>query len=266
MGGSVGRRLVIVVAAIVALAGAGGSVRADPVSHRALYSMTLLSTSRASDIAELGGRMLVEIVDVCDGWTLDQRIALAIANSDGDDFRSYTSFTSWESKDGKRFRFEQKTRHDDVTIDELGGRAEITAAGGGAATLTKPEAATIALPPGAVFPNQHTAMLIARAEAGETFFTSIVFDGTSIDNPSYVSAFIGTPTTAPRLAGEAQAPSVWPVRLAFFQLAARSPEPDIEIGLLLQSNGIARAVELDYGGFAIEGRLEELELLEPLDC
>ena len=170
--------------------------------------------------------MLIEIADACDGWTLEQHIALTIVNTEGDEIRSYTSFTSWESKDGQRFRFEQQTKQGGVTVDELSGAAELRGASGGMATLTKPRAAEIVLPPGTVFPNRHTELLIAGAEAGETFFSRVVFDGTSLDNPNLVSAFIGAPVTAPGLAGEDQVPEAWPVRLAFFPIDTQAPEPD----------------------------------------
>ena len=266
MGGLVFRRIVTAAAVFAALGVAASSAQTDLTPHRALYTMSLQTASRASDVASLGGRMLVEIADACDGWTLEQRIALTIVNYEGDEIRSYTSFTSWESKDGQRFRFEQQTKQGGVTVDELSGAAELHGAEGGTATLTKPHEAEIALPPGTVFPNQHTEMLVAKAEAGEMFFSRVVFDGTSIDNPNLVSAFIGAPTTAPGLAGEDQAPEVWPVRLAFFHVDSQSPEPDVEIGILLQKNGVARGIELDYGSFVIEGRLDALELLPPMGC
>ena len=266
MGCLVVRRLAAALAVFVALGVAASAGQTSLAPHRALYTMSLQATSRASDVAELGGRMLVEIADACDGWTLKQRIALTIVNVEGDRVHSYTSFTSWESKDGQRFRFEQQTKQGGVTIDELSGAAELRGASGGTATLTKPREAEIVLPPGTVFPNQHTELLIAGAEAGETFFTRVVFDGTSLDNPNLVSAFIGAPVTAPGLAGEDQVPEAWPVRLAFFPIDTQAPEPDVEIGILLQKNGVARGVELDYGSFVIEGRLDELELLPPMSC
>ena len=86
----------------------------DLVSHRAIYTMTLKSATQASDIADLNGQMFIEVADVCDGWTLEQRIALTIADFDGGVVHTYTSFVSWESKDGHRFSFEQQTRQDGI--------------------------------------------------------------------------------------------------------------------------------------------------------
>ncbi len=260
------RGMLTVVAGCLAMIAAASANAAQMVSHQALYTMSLQSSSRASDVAQLGGRMAIEIVDACDGWTVGQRVALTITTFNGAEVVSYTSFTSWESDDGQRFRFEQQTRQGNVVIDELGGDARLHGDEGGVAKLSKPETMSIALPPGTVFPNIHTELLIASAEAGETFFNRLVFDGTSADNPNHVTAFIGKQTAGPQLPVDNKAPLVWPVRLAFFQLDTRNPEPDVEIGLLLEANGVTRAIELDYGSFVIDGRLDELELLAPIDC
>lgn len=236
-------------------------------SHMAIYDMSLKSASRTSDIAELHGQMLIEVVDVCDGWTLKQRIALTIVNFHGDSVRSYTSFASWESKAGRRFRFEQKTEQDDVLVEALGGEAGLDSdGGGGVVVLGRPAGVTLELAPGTLFPSQHTALLIAAAEAGESFVSRVVFDGTTQDGANRVGAFIGPPRAAQILAGEQVAPQVWPVRLAFYGASSAASEPDVEVGMLLQANGVARHLTLDYGNFVIEGRLDKLELLPLADC
>ena len=260
------RGVLTVVAGCLAMIAVASANAAQMVSHQALYTMSLQSSSRASDVAQIDGHMAIEIVDACDGWTIKQRVALIVTTFDGDEIGSYTSFTSWESDDGERFRFEQQTRQGNKIIDELSGDTRLDGDQGGVARLTKPEDMAIILPPGTVFPNMHTELLIANAEAGATFFNRTVFDGTAVDNPNHVTAFIGNQTAGPQLPMDYEAPLVWPIRLAFFQLDTRNPEPDVEIGLLLEANGVTRTIELDYGSFVIDGRLDELELLAPIDC
>ncbi len=256
-------RLVLALSALLAIAGAA---RADLVSHRALYKLTLGSSGSASTVADLNGRMALELVDVCDGWTLGQRIVLDVVRPDGQEFRSYTSFTSWESKDGTRFRFAQQTKHNGQTIEEMSGRAVVDPVKGGVAYLTKPEEIEIPLPGGTLFPTRHTALLIARAQAGERHFLGVVFDGTTLDNPNKVSVFIGAPAQLPGLVEGAGPLTAWPVRVAFFALERKSPEPDIEIGMMLQADGVARDVDLDYQAFTVHGELETFEPLPPLSC
>ena len=264
--GALGLRLSLLAVALT-ISGASGVLAASTglVSHRAIYEMSLKSANQTSDIAELSGLMLIETVDVCDGWTLKQRIALTIANFRGVVVHSYTSFASWESKDGRRFRFEQETKQNDVTVEELGGEAAI-APHGGVAMLDKPMQLNLELAPGTLFPTSHTALLIAHAEAGETFLSRVVFDGTTAEGPNQISAFIGAPTSSPNLAGEESAPEVWPIRLAFYRASSAGSEPDVEIGLLLQANGVTRHMILDYGNFSIEGRLDKLELFPATEC
>ncbi len=260
------RRVAVCLLVVLASAVTLGMASAELVSHRAIYTMTLGSTTSKSDIHDLTGQMAFEIADGCDGWTLEQRIGLQITSLEGDEVRSYTSFTSWESKDGKRFRFSQETKQNGRTIEEISGRAELTDDGGGTAYLTKPDAIEIPLPPGTLFPSLHTEQLIARAMAGDRYFVRVVFDGSTLDNPNQVSAFIGAPTELAGVGDDAGPRTAWPVRLAFFSLKRQTPEPDVEIGMLLQADGIAREVSLDYGSFTIHGELDAIEILSPMAC
>ncbi len=210
--------------------------------------------------------MVLQVVDTCDGWTLDQRIALTISDPKGGELNSYITFASWESKDGSRFSFRQQTRFGDHLVEESSGRAELDASTGGTAYYTKPEEIEIVLPPGTVFPTRHTDRVIEGAMAGESQVAVIVFDGSSLDNPSNVYAFIVPPREMAELA-EGEGPRMtWPIYLAFFPMTKASAVPEVEIGMLLQDDGVARSVDLDYGDFAIHGELLEFEVIAPKDC
>lgn len=264
--GALGLRFSLIAIALMN-SGVGGAVAASPglASHRAIYEMTLKSATQTSDIADLSGQMMIESADACDGWTLKQRIALTIANFEGGVVHSYTSFASWESKDGRRFRFEQETKRNDIIVEELGGEAAV-APGGGVAMLDKPLRLNLELAPGTMFPTSHTVLLIAHAEAGETFLSRVVFDGATPEGPNQITAFIGAPTVSPNLPSEETAPEAWPIRLAFYRALSAGSEPDVEIGMLLQANGVIRHMTLDYGNFSIEGRLDKLELFPATEC
>ena len=253
-------------AVVLTTVAGGAAAHADLVSHRAFYEMSLLSARYGSDIAALKGKMVLQVVDTCDGWTLDQRIALTISDPKGGELNSYITFASWESKDGSRFSFRQQTRFGDHLVEESSGRAELDASTGGTAYYTKPEEIEIVLPPGTVFPTRHTDCVIEGAMAGESQVAVIVFDGSSLDNPSNVYAFIVPPREMAELA-EGEGPRMtWPIYLAFFPMTKASAVPEVEIGMLLQDDGIARSVDLDYGDFAIHGELLEFEVIAPKDC
>ena len=253
-------------AVVLTTVAGGAAAHADLVSHRAFYEMSLLSARYGSDIAALKGKMVLQVVDTCDGWTLDQRIALTISDPKGGELNSYITFASWESKDGSRFSFRQQTRFGDHLVEESSGRAELDASTGGTAYYTKPEEIEIVLPPGTVFPTRHTDRVIEGAMAGESQVAVIVFDGSSLDNPTNVYAFIVPPREMAELA-EGEGPRMtWPIYLAFFPMTKASAVPEVEIGMLLQDDGVARSVDLDYGDFAIHGELLEFEVIAPKDC
>ena len=109
-------------AVVLTTAAFGAAAYADLVSHRAFYEMSLVTARYGSDIAALKGKMVLEVVDTCDGWTLDQRIALSIYDPRGSELNSYISFASWESKDGSRFSFRQQTRFGDHVVEDLSQR------------------------------------------------------------------------------------------------------------------------------------------------
>ncbi|MGH6718520.1 MAG: EipB family protein, partial [Alphaproteobacteria bacterium] len=230
------------VLALAALALAVGSAAAgaqDLLPHRAVYDLSLGSPRGEGGIADLQGRMAVEFVDVCDGWTVDQRMVLDITYEGEAAFRSYSSFASWESRDGTRFRFEDRTWHDDGPVEEIGGEARLEATdGAGSVTLAKPAPATFPLPAGTMFPTRHTAFLIERARAGEAYVLRPTFDGTSADGAIDVGAALGRPrpvSGGPAVPGDAEA---WPMRLAYFMPGEDPDRPSFEIGILIHGNGV----------------------------
>jgi len=255
----------LALAAVLAAVLAPGSAVAELVSHRAIYALSLKAARHDSGITGLSGRMYVDIADSCEGWIYNQRMALETEGTDATTLTE-SSFTSWEAKDGSRFRFEQRSSSDGMVVETIGGDATASADAWGEARLESPEARTIPLPPGTLFPSRHTERLIARAEAGADRLAAIVFDGSSLINPNRVSAFIGQRIEMPSLTDDAATVAAWPMHLAFFPLASRKPAPDVEMGVLLQADGVIRAVDLDYGEFSVHGELTAFELFPPPGC
>ena len=233
------------------------------LAHRAFYHMTLGTADESSDIHDVSGRMSVEVVDACDGWTVDQRIALEVISGPGQAVKSYSSFLSWESKSGDQFRFRQKTWRNGELAESVSGQAELSRSGGGTAIFKHPESQELKLPPGTLFPTQHTLMVIDHARVGQKFFTRTVFDGSTIDNPSIVSAFIGPATASNRKTKRGLPRKHWPVRFAYFSTLEIVSEPEFELGVRIGADGVADSVDIDYGDFTIHGELEEIQSVPP---
>jgi len=238
--------------------------------HRALYTMTLGSTSADSGVVGATGAMDYEWGETCDGWTIEQRYRLKMHYAESRDVDVTSTFVTWESKDGLHYRFNQRETKNGAVDQEIRGEATLEGPGkGGIAIFTKPQPQTLKLAPGVLFPSAHTILLIDKAKAGETFVTRQVFDGATDENAVQVSAVIGTKVTADpvsaKLSPLLERPG-WHMRLAFFPVDAKAEEPDYELGMDLLDNGVSRDMVIDYSDYAIRAKLDDIEPLGKPSC
>jgi hypothetical protein len=236
--------------------------------HRAAYAMSLERASSGSGIVDASGQMLFEWGDSCDGWTMEQRYNLTMRYNEQDESEIAITFVTWESKDGRRYRFNVRKLRDSEPPEDLRGDAVIPALDQpGEAKFSKPAAEIIKLPKGSVFPTAHTILLIESARRQDSFVSRIVFDGGAAEGPFQVTAGIGK-----EVKGDANAENPvlrarwWPVRMAFFPADSQGASPDYELGMSLQENGVARDMRLDYGTFVLRATLTNLELLPKPVC
>jgi hypothetical protein len=254
------------------------SVQAPPpevvlAPHRASYEMKLSVARPNSGIVEVNGHMVLETVDACDGWSVKQRIKLTFLRNDGEEFETDSNFTSYESKDGLELRFSVRNVQNDEVEEELRGQADLEGIGGkGRASFTLPEARSFELPSGTLFPTSHLELIIKHARKGDKSVSYKVFDGARLDGAFQVNAVIGRPPRPP-----AGTPAVrgdvallrqpaWGVRFAFFANGDQGAQPEYELALDLLANGIARSMLLDYGDFAVDARLIQIQAVPRPKC
>ncbi len=252
----------------IAATPAAGAAAASVVPHRAAYAMTLERAASGSGIADASGQMLFEWGDSCDGWTMEQRYNLTMRYNDLDDSEIVITFVNWESKDGRRYRYNVRKMRDSEPTEEIRGEATIPSLSQpGEAKFSKPTPEVMKLPKGSMFPTAHTLLLIDSAKRAETFVSRIVFDGGTQEGPSQVTAGIGK-----EVAGDAKAESPllrdrwWPVQMAFFPADSTASNPDYELGMSLQANGVARDMRLDYGNFVLRATLSKIEAMPKPAC
>ncbi len=243
---------------------------AEIAPHRALYTMTLGSTLADSGVVGATGAMDYEWGETCDGWTIEQRYRLKMRYAESREVNVTSTFVTWESKDGLRYRFNQRQTRNGELDQEIRGEAKLDGPGkGGFAVFTKPQPQTLKLAPGVLFPSAHTILLIDKAKADATFVTREVFDGATDENAVQVSAVIGTRVTADpvsaKLSPLLERPG-WRVRLAFFPADTKAEEPDYELGMDLLDNGVSRDMVIDYGDYSIRAKLDDIEPLGKPSC
>ncbi len=239
--------------------------------HRALYRMSLDSVRNGSQIQASEGMMYFEWQDACDGWNVEQRLNLTMTRDEGVELEIKSNFTTWESKDGLRYRFNYRNLLNGQLQEEFRGNAKLSAPGEtGLATYSIPEVREVKLPLGSYFPTSHTMALIGAAIARKPLFAASVFDGTDEHGLSEVSAVIGAQkdvSVEAARTGLGDTPAVaWPVRMAFFPYDQEEAAPEYEMDTTILPNGVSEFMLLDYGEFRLRGVLEKVEILAKPDC
>jgi hypothetical protein len=247
-----------------------GASRIVLASHRAFYELKLLRTDPTGAIASARGRLALEFNEVCDGYTLTQRLRTEIASAEGGVVNNDYTVTTWESFDGLVFRFRIHNASNAEPPEEYIGIARLTAAGrAGNVEFKKPERTKLVLPSGTVFPTEHQILLLRAALSGKRLVRVRVFDGGGSEGLNEASGFIGP--ELPKLAGEGALASLqgqrsWKGRVAYFPLKTGDERPIYEVGFRLFENGVGDDLVLDYGDYALSGTLTRLELLPRPSC
>lgn len=255
---------------LLSAAAASAAAAASLQSHRAVYRMTLAKSERASDVISADGVMVYRFVRGCDGWTTENRTVLRLDYENDVQSQTEWTFVGWEADDGRSFRFRTRFDQDGKTVEKLSGKAMVPTDGPGTASFSIPEGTTIELPPHTVFPTAQLIELLSTAKAGGKQLRRVVFDGASLDNPYVVYAVMGPlpGSAAEDLAKAAGLPPLpaWWTRTAFFPYAAASPMPEFEFEAVYRADGIADRIVQIFEKFAIEVRLQELQLLPEPEC
>lgn len=247
--------------------GAGGTVPAfgrsgiDIAPHKATYRLKLDHARLQSGITDVVGQMSFAWNDACDGWTIDQRFQVRFSYAEGQDMNLITNYATWEAKDGSAYRFNVRKLVNGEVDEELSGGAKMEGKGG-SVRYDKPEARSMDLKAGTMFPTAHTLRVLQQAGSPENLFSVPVFDGAEAEGASPVNTIVGklrTPAVMKVKDTDLLAAKAWQVSLAFFPINPGELLPDYETSMVLQENGVVRSMLVDYGDFRISMELETLE-------
>ena len=249
------------------------AVQAAPVvtPHRAVYDLSLLKSRGKGPVAQARGKLEFEWADVCTGWTVQQRTRVEISYAEGAVVEFGWTLNAFETKDGQRYRFFIRRFDAGGPSEELRGEAHLSAPGeGGLATFSEPEVREIVLPKGTMFPTAHSLLLIEMAERDALPLWRVVFDGSGDEGLFGVNAVIsrampadsGAAIDSPLVRGQRS----WRLHMAYFGMDEAVAEPEHEQALRMFANGVVDQLVLDYGDFALQGDLAEIEGLPSPEC
>ena len=237
--------------------------------HRAVYDLALDKASDRSGITDITGRMVYEFNgSACEGYTVTFRFVTRINTGDTTRLTDQQT-TTFEDADGKTFSFVTKTFVDQSLDKETRGTA--TRDGKGVKVeIEKPEQQSIDLAT-TQFPTQHLVDLLDKADLGDTFYETSLFDGSEdADRAMTTTVIIGkqaqgndSDPEAPALA-TLQKDKFWPVDIAYFDESKNGGEeiPEYRISFKLHKNGVTRDLLMDYGDFSMTGKLVNLKLFD----
>ena len=242
------------------------------VAHRAVYEIGLAHAREGSGVASAEGRMVFELTgSACAGYTMRQRMVVNITDSDGSpgvlDFRVST----YETGVGDLYRFDSRTIMNDEVLETLGGVA--TRKGSGVeVALATPKDSKVALAGDTLFPTQHLRAILSAARADKRFLAADIYEGGGEGETADASAaMIGRPL-GPSADGLLRTGVTrWPVSVGYFN-DREKPEgfgeelPAYQVSFTLYENGVTNDLVMDYGDYALSGRLKTLEPLEPEPC
>ena len=238
-------------------------------AHRAVYDLTLSKASDRSGITGITGRMVYEFNgSACEGYTVKFRFVTQIVTNDNTRLTDQQT-TTFEDAEGKTFSFVTKSFVDQNLDKEVKGIATKDAKGL-KVDIDKPEKSSLELA-ATQFPTQHLVELIGKAEKGENFYETSLFDGSEDANKVMTTTVIvGKKTEGDKADPEAPAlaklagDKYWPVDIAYFDDSAQNGEevPEYRISFKLHENGITRDLTMDYGDFSMRGKLVNLSLFD----
>ena len=246
-------------------------------AHRAIYEIELLRGGGGTDFTNVSGTMYLDWNDVCDGWTMTQHVRLLFSNPNGTTMQNDFSFSSWESRNGKKFRYSMLSKTNGNLNEKVEGEASIDpATGAGRAKFAKPKELELKLPGGTIFPTEHLFDTINHALTGGKILTRNVFSGTGDDSLNEVSSVIGSPLERSSV-GEwstlndedgnwSKDLRSWPVSMAYFPFGGEDSTPELEIHFEILENGVAPTMDLDYGTFSMRGIMKHVEFYPAPTC
>jgi len=239
-------------------------------AHRAIYSLKARTVATDGNVSDANGAIAYELAEECDRWLTKHTFVLKVVRHDAKERTIRTDYTSWETKDGKSFGFETRTKTDGTESEAKKGTASLERPGApGKATIdTGTQKREIVLPAGTDFPTRHILELLAAARAGEKIVWRHMFDGSSDGKVNGVHAVVigAVPAGTVEPAALFAHPGIR-LKLSFFDPPGEDKDrPSYKVDMTVNDVGVTTAMILEYSDFSLESAIEKIETLPKPTC
>lgn len=239
------------------------------VPHRAVYDLSLASSSGSKGVEAARGRIAMEFGgDACEGYTLKYRQVTVLEGGDSGSRTIDTQTATYESGDGLSMRFKSTSTAQGLLRDGVDGDAQLRPDGSLDVRFKQPRNDTYSATGQPIFPTQHMKRLIEAAQKGERTYSVRVYDGSDGGKKVYETLTVIGNRIEPG-AGELEEPvrqdalanvPRWPMTMSYYEEGTADRPPLYSISYELFENGIARGLKIDYGDFVLKGELKSLNV------
>lgn len=281
------RRHCVTACLLLSATGASAAAPVHLASHRAVYDLSLAKSEGTRAVEGARGRIVIDFTgDACKGYTMQTRQVTVLDSGETGSRTSDLRNTTFESGDGKSYRFKTSTSLNGTASPAVDGSAEATP-DSLKVRLKEPKRDQFQETGEVLFPTLQMRRLVEAAREGRTTLSVKVFDGSDDGRKVYDTlAIIGGQVTGPPVAGQAGASPAsaperdkplrdgamatmprWPVTLSYFTAGSGERTPIYILSFDLYENGVSGALKLDYGEFALVGDMSQFKALpEAADC
>ena len=261
---------------VICVLGAGQAEAVTLAPHRAIYDLSLLRAGDSGNLQSVNGRLAFELQgSSCEGYTVSFRMVAKYRPDEGAATLIDTQSTTYEGPGSLEFRHQVKELvNGDVKENTKLKMSRPVLGQEGQGEVTSTESKTFTVAADALLPMQHQLKLMALGESGGGRDSSLIFDGSDGDTTFRAITFVGKTKRPGSIARDAQDPmaaglkslSAWPVTVSYFSPTKNQDTPDYQVSFDLYENGVATGLVLDYGNFALAGKLADLSLFDASAC
>lgn len=234
--------------------------------HEAVYDLRLAEPT--DQISAVDARIALQLIRKdCDAFSLDYRF-VARFHQETEITVTDQSTRSQEKVDGSALTFDTQTLVDGTAQERVEGQASTS--GDTTTVRYKAPVDREAEIPAASFPLQHTARLIERARAGEKIVEAKIFDGDAEAEKGLTTTSVITPSDGPptpAIADAVKGLASWLISESYYNADSDDDgQPIFETRYRLFENGVSDELTMNFGAYALEGRLNHLSYLDPAPC